>query len=325
MPPDHVKRIALVGECLIELNGDAFGPMYQTFGGDTLNTAVYLARLMRGTVEVQYLTAMGTDALSEGMLCRWRAEGIDTSVVLRDPNRLPGLYLIQLDAQGERDFLYWRGQSAARYLLRHPEFERIAAALARAEIIYLTGISLGILPASDRGKLISLLSELVAGGKKLVLDSNYRAALWSSATVARSSLTALLPQACLLLTTLADEQQIWADETVAAIRDRLHRAGARALVIRHGSGAVLYSDEAGTINVATPPVASVIDTTSAGDAFNAGFLAGWLTGLGARESCRLGNALAGIVIQHRGAIIPAAATPGLPQLLERIAITETGP
>jgi 2-dehydro-3-deoxygluconokinase len=298
--------------------------MQQTFGGDTLNTAVYLARLTRGTVEVQYLTAIGADALSEEMLRRWRAEGLQTSAVLRDTSRLPGLYLIQLDEQGERNFLYWRRESAARYLLRHPQFQRVAAALAEAEIIYVTGISLAILPSGDRAKLVSLLAQLAARGKKLVLDSNYRAALWSSADDARSTLRALLPSTFLLLTTFDDEQQIWRDDTVDAARVRLQEAGASAVVIKCGSAGCVYSDRTMTVDVAAPAVLGVVDTTAAGDAFNAAFLAGWLTGRDARESCRLGNALAAIVIQHRGAIIPAAATPALPELLQRIGITGVG-
>jgi 2-dehydro-3-deoxygluconokinase len=112
-----MKRIAIIGECMIELNGAPFGAMEQTYGGDSLNTAVYLARVAGQSVAVDYVTALGMDPISEGMLSRWRAEGVGTDYVLRDPARQPGLYLIQLDAQGERTFLYWRNQSAARYLL----------------------------------------------------------------------------------------------------------------------------------------------------------------------------------------------------------------
>lgn len=39
-----MKHIAIIGECMIELNGKPFGSMHQTFGGDTLNAAVYLSR-----------------------------------------------------------------------------------------------------------------------------------------------------------------------------------------------------------------------------------------------------------------------------------------
>ena len=71
------------------------------YGGDTLNTAVYLARLGAG---VDYITALGDDTLSDEMLAGWAAEGIGTTRVLRLPGKLPGLYMIQTDEKGERRF-----------------------------------------------------------------------------------------------------------------------------------------------------------------------------------------------------------------------------
>ena len=82
-------RVAVIGECLIELNGAPFAALHQTFGGDSLNTALYLARLAQNEIEVHYVTAMGTDPISEEIVRRWQAEGIDTAWVLRDPLRLP--------------------------------------------------------------------------------------------------------------------------------------------------------------------------------------------------------------------------------------------
>jgi 2-dehydro-3-deoxygluconokinase len=98
------KRIALIGECLIELTGAPFGTLHQTFGGDSLNTALYLARLAGRSVETYYVSVLGADALSDEMIQRWETNGIDTGLIPRDPDRLPGLYLIQNDARGERAF-----------------------------------------------------------------------------------------------------------------------------------------------------------------------------------------------------------------------------
>ena len=89
----HKPRIALLGECMIELRGEMFGTMHQNFGGDTLNTAVYLARLTADTgIEVLYATQLGTDAYSDAMVAAWQREGIDTRLVRREPGRMPGLY-----------------------------------------------------------------------------------------------------------------------------------------------------------------------------------------------------------------------------------------
>ncbi|MCK5444907.1 MAG: sugar kinase, partial [Rhodospirillaceae bacterium] len=75
------------------------------FGGDTLNTAVYLARLGQS---VSYVTVLSDDPFSDTMIDAWAREGIDTTMTTRLPGRLPGLYAITTDATGERSFHYWR-------------------------------------------------------------------------------------------------------------------------------------------------------------------------------------------------------------------------
>lgn len=74
------------------------------------------------------------------------------------------------------------------------------------------------------------------------------------------------------------------------------------IIVKQGSrGAVLCENQQQTF-VPTMPIEQVVDTTSAGDSFNAGFLAGYLQGKLLAVCCRQGNQLAGIVIQHKGAI-----------------------
>ncbi len=60
--------------------------------------------------------------------------------------------------------------------------------------------------------------------------------------------------------------------------------------------------------IALPPE-RVVDTTAAGDSFSAGYLAVRLNGGGAQQAAQRGHQLAATVIQHRGAIIPAAMMP----------------
>lgn len=298
-----MKTIALIGECMIELNGEPFGAMRQTYGGDSLNTATYLARISPQT-RVHYVSALGDDPLSRGMRARWQEDGIDTAHVLADPARQPGLYLIQLDAHGERTFLYWRNDSAARYLLQHPDFPQTAAFLHTCDAVYLSGISLAILPAEDRARLIELLGAYAQNGGKVVFDGNYRPRLWQSVQDTRAAYQALLPHVQLALMTFDDEQALWGDGDYEQSILRLHAAGVREAVLKIGAGGALYAQGAARLDLPTQAVANVADTTSAGDAFNAGFLSGWLHGADIRECGARGNRLAGVVIQHKGAIIP---------------------
>ena len=231
-----MKKVAVIGECMIELNGASFGTLHQAFGGDSLNMAIYLARVARPDIDVKFVTAVGMDSLSDGLQQRWAAEGIDTSLVLRDDARLPGLYWIQVDAYGERSFLYWRNESAARHLVRHPDIGRIFDELARVDMIYLTGISLAILPASDRRVLLETLSDLTARGVTLAFDSNYRPALWASRDDAREATSAILSMADLLLVTFDDEQRLWDDATPDDTVSRLSATKAGTFAVKLGAG-----------------------------------------------------------------------------------------
>ncbi|MGL5666403.1 MAG: sugar kinase [Shewanella sp.] len=305
-------KIAMIGECMIEINGQPFGEMQQAFGGDTLNTAIYLARSsQRPDIAVSYLTVMGQDPLSQQIIARWQEAGIDTGAVLIDQQRHPGLYLIQLDDQGERTFLYWRNDSAARYLMQHPHLPRLKQAASGANALYLSGISLAILPAADRQALLQWLRELYQMGVKIIFDSNYRPALWQSADDARACYQQLLAITELALVTDDDEQTLWGDLDVTQTLQRLRVSGVQQAVVKQGASGCCYQAlQTGqpAFTIPTQAVDRVVDTTSAGDSFNAGFLAGYLQGRAIEECARMGHRLAGIVIQHKGAIIPEDAT-----------------
>lgn len=313
-----MKKIALLGECMIELNGEPFGNMRQTYGGDTLNTATYLARVSSPQqIKVNYVSALGTDKLSQGMLQHWQADGINTDYVLQDENRSAGLYLIQLDKQGERTFLYWRNQSAARYLLQHQDYAKVLSALKEMDMLYLSGISLAILPENDRTLLIQQLAELKKFGVKIAFDSNFRPKLWDSLEQARHCYQALLPMVDIALVTFDDEEMLWQDTDEQATIARLSQFGISTIIVKQGKSGAIFCQNGEQQFVPTVPVENVVDTTSAGDSFNAGFLAGYLQGKPLEECCRQGNQLAGIVIQHKGAIIDKAATAHLSEKFQQ--------
>ena len=306
-----IKRIGMIGECMIELNGVPFGDMVQRYGGDVLNSAVYLARAAGNTIEVNFISAMGTDPLSKGMISRWQKEGVSTEHVLIDPVHQPGLYLIQLDAQGERTFLYWRNDSAARYLIRHPQYPALLAQLAQMDALYISGISLAILPASDRLRLLEDLKVLSLQGKTILFDSNYRPALWANEDETRACYQAMYALTDIALVTDDDEAHLWGDSSRNVTFERLAEAGVKQAIIKAGAQGCDYRDlrtDTPAINIAAVPVEQIVDTTSAGDAFNAGFLAGWLTGENIKTAAQMGHQLAAVVIQHKGAIIPSAIT-----------------
>ena len=117
-----MTRVACIGECMIELRRAPGGLYSRSFGGDTLNTAVYLARL---GIDVDYITALGDDTLSDEMIGGWQAEGVGTAKVPRLKGKLPGIYMIETNEWGERRFFHWRDSAAARQLMDLPETDDI--------------------------------------------------------------------------------------------------------------------------------------------------------------------------------------------------------
>ena len=150
-----MTRVACIGECMIELKQAKGGLYSRGYGGDTLNTSVYLARL---GVDVDYVTALGDDTLSDEMIAGWAAEGVGTKRVARLPGKLPGIYLIRTDDNGERRFFHWRESAAARALMDLPETEHILNSLASYDVVYLSAITLSIYSENGRKRLMAALN-----------------------------------------------------------------------------------------------------------------------------------------------------------------------
>lgn len=302
--------IAALGECMLELQGPAFGTLRQTFGGDTLNTAVYLARCGGGALRVHYATALGDDSLSAGLLQRWAAEGVLTGLVQRLPGRVPGLYLIELDEGGERRFHYWRGQAAARAY-----FDTATTALeAQADgldALYLSGISLAILPDAGRERVLALMARMRARGALVAFDNNFRPRLWPSAAEARHWYERAFASASLALVTADDHQSLHGLPTLEAAVAAAQALPVAEIAIKRGALPALVGDGDTWQEVATEAVPRVVDTTAAGDSFAAGYLARRLRGDAPAEAAAFGNRLAARVIQHPGALIPREAMQDL--------------
>src|SRR5947209_19555873 len=114
---ENTRRVVAIGEVMVELTRGTDGRYSLGYGGDTFNTAVYLAR---AGIPVAYATALGDDPYSDGALAFASAEGVAGDLVIRVPGRMPGLYLIETDSAGERRFTYWLDTSPARVLVELP-------------------------------------------------------------------------------------------------------------------------------------------------------------------------------------------------------------
>ncbi|MEJ5073755.1 sugar kinase [Enterobacter ludwigii] len=306
------KKIAVIGECMIELS-EKGSAVNRGFGGDTLNTSVYIARQVApADLQVSYITALGTDSFSQQMLDAWQSENVDTRLIQRMENRMPGLYYIETDDTGERTFYYWRNEAAAKFWLESEQSAAICEELATFDYLYLSGISLAILSPTSREKLFSLLHECRANGGKVIFDNNYRPRLWTSREETQQVYQQMLGCTDIAFLTLDDEDALWGEKPVEEVMARTHAAGVHEVVIKRGADSCLVSlAEVGVVDVPAVklPKEKVVDTTAAGDSFSAGYLAVRLTGGDTQAAAQRGHLTASTVIQYRGAIIPRDAMP----------------
>jgi len=307
----HIN-IAIMGECMIELSekGDN---IKRGFGGDTLNTAVYLARQVdQHTIKVDYVTALGNDPFSAQMIASWQQENVNTGLIQRLENKMPGLYMIQTDEEGERSFWYWRSDAAARYWLDGPEAKAICQQLEHYDYLYLSGISLAILPDQSRAALMQLLANCRRNGGKVIFDNNYRPRLWKDNASTRQAYQQMLENTDIAFLTLDDEHLLWGNQPVEDVIARARQAGVSEIVIKRGAESCLIAVEGQPVTEVpsiTLAKEKIIDTTAAGDSFSAGYLAQRLVGASVTDAAQRGHLTASTVIQFRGAIIPREAMP----------------
>jgi 2-dehydro-3-deoxygluconokinase len=299
-----MTRVACIGECMIELRPAPGGLYSRGFGGDTLNTAVYLARL---GVETDYFTALGDDTLSDEMVAGWQAEGVGTTRVARLKGKLPGIYLIETDARGERKFFHWRESAAARQLMDLPDTESILQSLAGYDVVYLSAITLSILGEAGRGRLIAALRQASARCARIAFDTNFRARGWPDLEVARKVFRDAFEAADIVLASTEDLLPLYPGENDESLMARIP---GQEVVMKLGEPASIVRFEGVAQPVKAEPVTRpVVDTTAAGDSFAAAYIAARLGGADPVRSASAGHHLAGVVVCYPGAIIPRSAMP----------------
>ena len=302
-------KIASIGECMVELVQAGPALLRQGYGGDTLNTAVYLRRSLPAAVgSVAYVTALGDDPFSDEMVAGWAAEGLDCGHVARLEGRLPGLYVIKTDETGERSFLYWRSTAAARDVFAGAEGEARLAALADFDLVYVSGISLAILPDPDRKKLLATLADHRSTGATIAFDPNSRPRLWPDQDTARAVMSEAARTATIILPSFADEQALFCDPTPDATLDRLHATGAEEVIVKDGDAPIHFRMNGDGSTALPIRVAEIVDTTGAGDSFNGAYLAARLQNRSIAQSVDAATRQAATVVRHQGAVIPKDAT-----------------
>ncbi len=309
-----MARVLTLGELLIDFVPDRTGVtvadaerFVKAAGGAPANVAVGVARL---GVASGFVGKVGDDAFGHWLAGVLRDAGVDVAQLRFDATARTALAFVSLDADGERDFLFYRHPSADQ-LHRSEDLDR--EALAHTDVLHHGSISL--IQEPSRSATLAAIDAARAGGATISYDPNLRLALWPDADAARAGIRSVWDRAH-VIKVAEDELAFLTGGTDADAARTLWHDDLALLVVTRGAAGVDWftPNDAGHVpGVRVTPV----DTTGAGDAFVAALLAAWsenadLAGdRAALEAALYGaNAYAALTTTQPGAIpaLPDRAT-----------------
>ena len=295
----EANGVASIGECMLELSGQA-GPNWRMgFAGDTFNTLWALHALSPGR-PATYVSAFGDDPFSRDQIAFFAQNGIGIGNSPVIAGARPGLYAITLTG-AERAFTYWRSDAAARQLAS--DAASLAKSLENQALVYFSGITLAILEDAARKTLLSAVAIARTAGSLVAFDPNYRPRLWQSPEAAQAAILEALAVTDIALPTFPDEQTLFGDETPHATTKRLGKFVGE-VVVKNGEQPALIAVNGASEAIEAVHVATPVDTTGAGDSFNGGYLAARLAGHAPSDAVRRAHRVAAAVVQVRGALAP---------------------
>ena len=298
------RSLLVIGECMMELTGD--GDSYdRAFAGDAYNCGVY-AKRRHEDIDVQILTAVGSDPISEAMVAQWDRDRIGHSLVMTSAAAHPGIYAISADDDGERVFTYWRKDSAATELMSLMD-EAAGRGIAQFNWIFFSGITLAILADEDKAAFLALMADLKEQGKTIAFDPNYRAVLWRDIDHATRWLTEAYQLTDIALPGLADHRDLFGHRKSEDVRTFLQDLQVGEIVLKADAAGIYgYLRGRNPVHLATTTERHPKDTTGAGDSFAGTYLAERLVGASMPDAIRSAINVASLVVRHPGAIVDQA-------------------
>lgn len=292
------RPVVTLGEAMLRLSPPCQSSLEQSdlwevyVGGAEANFAVALARL---GVHVQWISKIPRTPLGRKIVGRIREHGVDVSKVIWAEEGRVGIFFAEPGPLAESWTILYDRKGSAMSLIDLEEVDW--GSVRNARLVHLTGIT----PALSQGCLQVVeraIAEAKAGGALVSFDTNYRAKLWSREE-ASATLSRLLLGVDILIASLRDIQALFeAGEEEAAAHQLYARFHPRVVVVTLGErGALAYDGDRLYRQNAYPT--QVVDRIGRGDAFDAGFVYGYLSGdIG--KGLLYGNALAALAQARPG-------------------------
>ena len=290
--------IAIIGECLIELSANGSladtSTLNKYFGGDTITTAVAVARLGGN---VTYLTKVGNDGFSEFILSSLQKENIDTSLIKTNDEQ-NGMYIVSHTLENKEVLYYKRKTAATKLSIEDFSEENIK----KLKMIYSTGV-VQSLSASSRELVRESFKIAKENDVLTAYDPNYTSCFMNSSDT-RDLFEEIIEHTDIIFLSLKnDAVKLYEVESVDKIMNYMWDKGVKIVVIKSHIDNGYYTGYKGDISFTEfYNTLKAIDTTASGDVFNGGFLYAFINGYSPADAAKFASIVSGLQTQNYGAI-----------------------
>ena len=293
-------KICSIGECMIEITNTYNNNFQQSVAGDTLNFCSYLNKK---NFIVDYLSSVGKSEINKDFFNLLKSKKISSKLIHIHPHNETGLYLIKNDKNGEKNFYYWRDNSAAKNYLNELNYKKLEIILKKYHYIYFSGITLSIISKNKQKDFCNLIKKLKEYNVKIIFDLNIRIKRWPNKKHLNASINLFLPFIDILFSTGEDIKN-WKNNDNLSFFNKLIKSNKINHAIFRKNASLNYAILNDQIyKVANKVHKMIVDSSGAGDGYNAAYISEFLTSGDVYRSLQASHLLGSKIVMKKGAII----------------------
>ena len=292
-------NVCSIGEAMIEISNIKNSLYNQSLAGDTLNFCNYLDKKK---LNAFCLSAIGRSEINQSLLDFVKSKNISTKYIKQIKQFEVGLYLIKNKDNGEKQFFYWRDESAAKQYFNNIDFLNLYKELKNFDYIYFSGITLSIIHISKLNNFIKLLKLLKSKKIKIVFDFNIRPTRWNKKNLNNFFDSVLkFVDICFLS---GEDMNYWKNKNnIKSYEKIVRKYKIKHSIFRKNAELTYAIQNKKKYTIRNKFIRKVIDTSGAGDGFNAAYLSNFIVNNDPLLALKAGSSLGSKIVMKKGAIV----------------------
>ena len=292
-------NVCSIGEAMIEISNIKNSFYNQSFAGDTLNFCNYLDKKK---LNAFFLSAIGKSEINQSLLDFVKSKNISTKYIKQINQFEVGLYLIKNKDNGEKQFFYWRDESAAKHYFNNIDFLNLYKELKNFDYIYFSGITLSIIHISKLNNFIKLLKLLKSKKIKIVFDFNIRPTRWNKKNLNNFFDSVLkFVDICFIS---GEDMSYWKNKNgIKSYEQIVRKYKIKHSIFRKNAKFTYVFLNKTRYVFRNKLLKKVVDTSGAGDGFNAAYLSNFIVNNDPVLALKAGSSLGSKIVMKKGAIV----------------------